>query len=111
MFRESIREQRQRFYGNAEFSRIVYQNARLARDPPPNISGDETITRFYGKKAVDIRMRTKKKNESGILNQNICGSNVGYKYRQEGDPIGGGYTFCNLAYPGKIYKVTISLGK
>ena len=50
-------------------------------------------------------MRTKKKNESGILNQNICGSNVGYKFRQEKDPIGGGYTFCNLAYPGKIYNI------
>ena len=50
-------------------------------------------------------MRTKKKNESGILNQNLCGSNLGYSGRQDGDPIGGGYTFANVAYPGKKYNI------
>ena len=83
----------------------MYSQARLARDPPHVISGDETITRMYGRKATDVRMRTSKKNESGILNQNLCSSNEGYKYRQAGDPIGGGYTFANMIYPGKSYTV------
>ena len=48
-------------------------------------------------------MRTKKKNESGILNQNICGSNEGYRSYREGDLKGGGYTYANVAYPGKRY--------
>ena len=48
-------------------------------------------------------MRKKKKNESGILNQNLCGSNEGYSTWKAGDYIGGGYTFCNMAYPGKRY--------
>ena len=103
LFRKSIREQRKRFYGNMEFEKIVYDNSRRARDCPLSVSGDETITRLYSKKATDIRMRTSKKNESGILNQNLCCSNVGYMYRADGDPVGGGYTLCNLAYPGKIY--------
>ena len=50
-------------------------------------------------------MRTSKKNESGILNQNLCGSNEGYTGRTPGDPIGGGYTYINMAYPGKKYNV------
>ena len=50
-------------------------------------------------------MRTQKKNESGILNQNLCGSNLGYSGRQNGDPIGGGYTFANVSYPGRKYNV------
>ena len=105
LFRKSIIEQRKRFYGTTEFSRTVYSQARLPRDPPHVISGDETITRMYGRKATDVRMRTSKKNESGILNQNLCSSNEGYKYRQDGDPIGGGYTFANMIYPGKTYTV------
>ena len=84
-------------------NRIVYGNSRLARDPPPKISGDETITRLYTRKATDIRMRIAKKNESGILNQNLCGSNKGYKNWKEGDPKGSGYTFANIAYPGAAY--------
>ena len=82
MFRESIREQWIRFYGNAEFSGIVYQNAGLARDPPPNISGDETITRFYGKKAVDIRMRTSKKNEAGFSTGLMSGTSIAKRETQ-----------------------------
>lgn len=78
LFKKSIREQRFRFYGNKEINDIIYRNSRSARDPPCNISGDETITRLYTLKATDIRMRTAKKNESGILNQNLCGSNQGY---------------------------------
>ena len=81
----------------------MYQQARIARDPPSFISGDETITRMYGRKATDIRMRTSKKNESGILNQNLCSNNDGYKFRKEGDPKGGGYTFANIIYPGRRY--------
>ena len=50
-------------------------------------------------------MRTQKKNESGILNQNLCGSNIGYLHRQEGDPVGGGFTYANLSYPGKRYNL------
>ena len=46
-------------------------------------------------------MRTQKKNESGILNQNLSGSNI----RQEGDPVGGGFTYANLSYPGKRYNL------
>ena len=105
LFRKSIMEQRKRYYGTNDFSKIVYSQARLARDPPPFMSGDETITRMYGRKATDVRMRTSKKNESGILNQNLCSSNHGYEFRQEGDPEGGGYTFANLIYPGKSYSV------
>ena len=78
LFKRSIKEQRIRFYGNQRLSEIVYGNSRKARDPPEFISGDETITRLYTQRATDIRMRTSKKNESGILNQNICGSNEGY---------------------------------
>lgn len=48
-------------------------------------------------------MRTAKKNESGILNQNLCGSNEGYSTWNKGDYVGSGYTFCNMAYPGKTY--------
>ena len=73
LFKKSIREQRIRFYGNDRLNKIVYGNSRKARDPPGFVSGDETITRLYTRKATDVRMRTKKKNESGILNQNICG--------------------------------------
>ena len=36
LFRKSIREQRQRFYGIANFSKIVYGNCRSARDPLPD---------------------------------------------------------------------------
>ena len=103
LFRKSITEQRDRYYGTTDFSKIVYSQARFARDPPPVVSGDETITRMYGRKAADIRMRTSKKNESGILNQNLCSSNEGYKFWNEGDPKGGGYTFVNIIYPGKNY--------
>ena len=78
LFKQSIREQRIRFYGAEKFSRIIYENSIAARDPPNTISGDETITRLYTQKATDIRMRTSKKNESGALNQNLCGSNEGY---------------------------------
>ena len=78
LFKRSIREQRSRFYGNRELNKIVYGNSRRARDPPGRISGDETIKRLYTRKASDIRMRTSKKNESGTLNQNLCGSNEGY---------------------------------
>ena len=86
-----------------EFADIIYQNSRKARNTPHRISGDETITRLYTSKVTSIRMRTAKKNESGILNQNLCGSNEGYSTWQQGDYIGGGYTFCNIAYPGKTY--------
>ena len=78
LFRRSIREQRNRFYGNKTFSEIVYSNSRRSRDPPKSISGDETITRLYTKKLTEIRMRTSKKNESGVLNQNLCGANDEY---------------------------------
>ena len=79
LFKKSIREQRIRFYGIKKFSEIVYSNSRKSREPPNTISGDETITRLYSKKARDIRMRTSKKNESGILNQNLCGANDEYQ--------------------------------
>ena len=80
---------------------MVYGNCRKSRDPPRTISGDETITRLYSKRATDIRMRTSKKNESGILNQNLCGANDEYDGWQVGDPVGSGFTFANLSYPGK----------
>ena len=105
MFKKSIREQRFRFYGTKKLNEIVYGNSRAARDPPEVISGDETITRLYTKKATDVRMRTRKKNESGILNQNLCGSNKNYLTWNKDDPMGGGYTFINMAYPGKSYNV------
>ena len=50
-----------RFYGNKRLNDIIYSNSRNARDPPGYISGDETITRLYKRKATDIRMRTSKK--------------------------------------------------
>ena len=79
LFKKSIREQRSRFYGVQQLNDIVYGNTRKARDSPIFISGDETVTRLYTKRlGTDIRMRTKKKNESGVLNQNLCGSNEGY---------------------------------
>ena len=105
LFKKSIQEQRERFYGVQRFSNIVYGNCRKARDPPARFSGDETITRCYTRKATDIRMRTSKKNESGILNQNLCGSNKGYSTWKPGDPVGGGYTFANFAYPGARYNI------
>ena len=77
LFKRSIKEQRIRFYRKQRLSEIVYGNSRKARDPPAFISGDETITRLYTQRATDIRMRTSKKHESGILGQNICGSNEG----------------------------------
>ena len=46
-----------------------------------------------------------KKNESGILNQNLCGSNEGYTSWRKGDPKGAGYTFVNVAYPGASYNI------
>ena len=61
LFKKSIREQRFRFYGVQQLNDIVYGNTRKARDAPIFISGDETITRLYTRKATDIRMRTKKK--------------------------------------------------
>ena len=94
-----------RFYGNQRFNDLVYKNSREARDPPAWISGDETITRMYTRKASDIRMRTKKKNESGLLNQNLCGSNEGFVTWKNGDPKGGGYTYVNMTYPGFSYNV------
>jgi len=103
LFRKSIREQRCRFYGNEELNQIIYGNSRKARDPPISVSGDETITRLYTRKATDIRMRTAKKNESGIMNHNICGTNVGYTTRKESDPKGNGYTYANICYPGSLY--------
>ena len=48
-------------------------------------------------------MRTSKKNESGILNQNIGGSNEGFTTWKKGDPKCSGYTFHNMAYPGTKY--------
>ena len=84
---------------------IIYRNSRAARDAPNFFSGDETITRLYTKKATGIRMRTSKKNESGILNQNLCGSNKGYSTWSESDPVGSGYTFANVAYPGASYNI------
>ena len=78
LFKKSIREQRHRFYGTRKLNEIVYGNSRRARDPLRVLSGDETITRLYTRKATDVRMRTRKKNESGILNQNLCGSNEDY---------------------------------
>ena len=105
LFKKSIREQRIRFYGNKELSSIIYGNSRKSREPPNFFSGDETITRLYTRKATDIRMRTSKKNESGILNQNLCGSNEGYDTWKPGDPKGSGFTFANMAYPGASYNV------
>ena len=101
LFKRSVREQRLRFYGNKEFSEIVYSNSRKSRDPPRSVSGDETVTRLYTKKLTEIRMRTHKKNESGVLNQNICGSNDEYEEWKEGDPVGSGFTYANMAYPGR----------
>ena len=105
LFKKSVMEQRMRFYGNKRLNDIIYGNSRNARDPPGYISGDETITRMYTRKATDIRMRTSKKNESGILNQNLCGSNEGYTSWRKGDPKGAGYTFVNVAYPGASYNI------
>ena len=105
LFKKSITEQRIRFYGNDALNNLIYLNSRRARDAPIQVSGDETVTRMYTQRATDIRMRTSKKNESGILNYNICGTNVGYTTRSENDPRGNGYTFANQAYPGQAYNV------
>ena len=105
LFKRSIREQRIRFYGNEELSHIVYANSRESREPPNTFSGDETVTRCYKKKATDIRMRTSKKNESGILNQSLCGSNEGYSSWKQGDPKASGFTFNSSSYPGLNYNV------
>ena len=105
LFKRSIREQRIRFYGNEELSHIVYGNSIESREPPNTFSGDETVTRCYTKKATDIRMRTSKKNESGILNQSLCGSNEGYGSWKQGDPKASGFTFNSSSYPGANYNV------
>ena len=60
---------------------------------------------MYTKKATDVRMRTRKKNGSGILNQNLCASNEGYANYKEGDPKASGFTFANMAYPGSLYNI------
>ena len=83
----------------------MYENSRKSRDPPNIFSGDETITRMYTKKATDVRMRTRKKNESGILNQNLCASNEGYANYKVGDPKASGFTFAIMAYPGSLYNI------
>ena len=86
-FKKSINVQRIRFYGMKEFSDIVHENSRKSRYPPVSVSGDETITRLYSKKATDFRMQSSKKNGSGILNQSLCGANDGYDGWQVGDPV------------------------
>ena len=105
LFKKSIREQRIRFYANEQLSKIIYGNSRDSREAPNIFSGDETITRCYTKKATDIRMRTAKKNESGILNQSLCSSNEGYANWKKGDPKGSGFTFDSSSYPGFKYNV------
>ena len=50
-------------------------------------------------------MRTSKKNESGILNHSICGSNEGYSTWKKGDPKASGFTFASMSYPGALYNV------
>ena len=60
---------------------------------------------MYTKKATDVRMRTRKKNESGILNHNLCGSNEEYMNYKEGDPKASGFTFANMSYPGASYTI------
>ena len=105
LFKRSIREQRIRFYGVKRLSEIIYQNSRKSREPPNTISGDETVIRCYTKKATDVRMRTSKKNESGILCQGLCSSNEGYATYKEGDPKASGFTFACMSYPGAGYNV------
>ena len=105
LFKRSIREQRVRFYGVKKLNEIIYGNSRRSRDPPNIFSGDETVTRCYTKKATDIRMRTSKKNESGILNQSLCGSNEGYSTWKAGDPKASGFTFSCTSYPGRRYNL------
>ena len=100
LFKKSIKEQRLRFYGAEELAKEVYRNSRNARQVPISISADETITRLYSQKARQIRMRTAKKNESGIKNQSICGANDEYEGQKPGDPVGSGYTFISSSYPG-----------
>ena len=39
------------------------------------------------------------------MNQNLCGSNEGYQTWKEGDTKGSGFTFANMAYPGKSYNI------
>ena len=79
----------------------MYSNSKRSGDTPIFISGDETITRLYTKRLTEIRMRTSKKNESGVLKQNLCGANDEYSEYKEGDPIGNGFTFANMSYPGR----------
>ena len=83
----------------------MYQNSRSSRQAPNTISGDETVIRCYTKKATDIRMRTSKKNESGILSQGLCTSNEDYATYKEGDPKACGFTFASMCYPGAKYNV------
>ena len=83
-----------------ELANEVYTNSRLAREAPISASADETITRLYSQKAKDIRMRTAKKNESGIKNQSICTANDEYEGWSKGDLVGSGYTFISVSYPG-----------
>ena len=46
-----------------------------------------------------------KKNESGILNQNLYGSDEGYETQKTRDPNGSGYAFAIVACPGKNYNM------
>ena len=108
LLKKSVQEQRIRFYGNKKISDIIYSNSRKSRDPPKSISGNETITRLYSKKAREIRMRTSKKNERKILNQNLCGDNDEYAGWKVGYHIGSGLTYVNRAYPGKsLYRASM----
>ena len=58
---------------------------------------------MYTKKATDVRMR-RKKNESGLLNHKLCGSNKEYMNYKEGDPKASGFTFA-MSYPGASYTI------
>ena len=102
LFKKSIKEQRLRFYGVEDLANEVYANSQIAREAPISASADETITRLYSQKAKDIRMRTAKKNESGIKNQSICTANDEYEGWRTGDPVGSGYTFTSVSYPGSL---------
>ena len=59
----------------------------------------------HTRKGSDIRIRTRKKNESDEYWIKICGSDEGYTTRKKNDPAGEGYTYTNITYPGASYNI------
>ena len=56
---------------------------------------------MYSKNDLNIRMCKRKKNESGVLNQSLCGADDEHEGWKVGDPVGSAFTFTSTSYPGK----------